>query len=106
MLAKPDEKKQKELFDSIIKQGLRCTKLDDVLSVKLEDILSRRLQTMVFKKGLAITPKHARQLIVHKHISIEGRKIAWPSYIVPAGMEDKIELEEKAKSKAIEATNE
>jgi small subunit ribosomal protein S4 len=64
---------------------------DDVLSLTVEDILKRRLQTVLYLKGLARTPKHARQLIVHGHVLINNRKVVFPSYLVPKEEEDKIE---------------
>ncbi|OYT41525.1 MAG: 30S ribosomal protein S4 [Candidatus Aenigmarchaeota archaeon ex4484_224] len=71
--------------------------LDDVLGLTVRDILERRLQTIVYRKGLANTPKHARQLIVHGHVYINGRRIVWPSYLVPRDEEDKIEVRLKVK---------
>jgi len=65
--------------------------LDDVLDLTVESILERRLQTLVFKKGLAKTIHQARQLIVHGHIAIDGRKVFSPGYLVPKDEEDKIE---------------
>lgn len=56
--------------------------LDDVLALENEAILSRRLQTLTYLKGLANTPDHARQLISHGHIAIDGRKTTIPSYMV------------------------
>lgn len=64
--------------------------LDDVLALNIENILARRLQTLVYLHGLAKTPKHARQLIVHGHIAIDERKVRVPSYIVRKMEEDKI----------------
>jgi len=64
--------------------------LDDVLGLSIEDILNRRLQTIVHKKGLANSPRQARQLIVHGHIQIGGRKVTVPSYLVTAEEEGKI----------------
>jgi len=65
--------------------------LDDVLDLTVESILERRLQTIVFRRGLAKTIHQARQLIVHGHIAIDGKKVFSPSYIVPKNEEDKIE---------------
>jgi len=65
--------------------------LDDVLDLTVESILERRLQTLVFKKGLAKTIHQARQLIVHGHIAIGGRKVFSPGYLVLKDEEDKIE---------------
>ena len=53
-----------------------------ILVLKDEDILSRRLQTIVYQKGLAATPKQARQLINHGHIFVDGHKVTVPGYLV------------------------
>ncbi|MBI0584359.1 MAG: 30S ribosomal protein S4 [Methanomassiliicoccus sp.] len=66
------------------------TTLDDVLGLTQETVLNRRLQTLVHRKGLAATPKQARQFIVHGHVSIDGRKVTIPGYVVKRGEEDKI----------------
>jgi small subunit ribosomal protein S4 len=50
---------------------------------------------VLFKKNIAKTPKHSRQLIVHGHVTIGGRRILWPSYLVPSEEEDKIEVSGK-----------
>jgi len=57
--------------------------LDDVLTLASEDLLERRLQTQVHKQGLANSAKHARQLIVHGHIAVAGRRVTIPSYVLP-----------------------
>jgi small subunit ribosomal protein S4 len=64
--------------------------LEDVLALTVEDILERRLQTHVYKKGLANSIKHARQLIVHGHIAVDGRRVTIPSYILDVEEEKKI----------------
>lgn len=56
--------------------------LDDILSLEVNNFLERRLQTQVHKQGLANTVRQARQFIVHGHISVSGRKITIPSYLV------------------------
>ena len=56
--------------------------LDDVLALNVENILARRLQTLVYLHGLARTPKQARQLIIHGHIAVNGRRTRVPSYLV------------------------
>jgi small subunit ribosomal protein S4 len=58
------------------------SRLEDVLELNIEDIMERRLQTRVYKKGLSNSLKHARQLIVHGHIAVNGRRVTIPSYIV------------------------
>ncbi|MCW4021084.1 MAG: 30S ribosomal protein S4 [Candidatus Bathyarchaeota archaeon] len=64
--------------------------LDNVLDLAMESVLERRLQTLVLKRGLAKTVYQARQLITHGHISIGGRKVFSPSYLVPGAEEEKI----------------
>lgn len=57
-------------------------RVEDVLALQVVDVLERRLQTRVYKKGLANTAKQARQLVVHGHIAVAGRRVTVPSYIV------------------------
>lgn len=66
--------------------------LDDVLGLGTESMLLRRLQSMVVRKNLASSAKQARQLIVHGHISIDGRKVTIPGYTVTRGEEDLIAI--------------
>jgi len=61
--------------------------MDNILSLKVEDILERRLQTIVYRKGLARSPKQARQLITHGHIAINGQRVSVPSYTVTVAEE-------------------
>ncbi len=68
--------------------------LNDVLLLNTESLLQRRLQTMVYHKGLAYTPKQARQFIVHGHAAVGGRKVTIPGYLVKRGEEDKINYHE------------
>lgn len=90
--AKSSKQAERELLERLNKLGLRCSRLDDALQIGLDDILSRRLQTIIFRKGLANSMKHARQLIVHGHVTVRDKKIFWPSYIVEKELEEKISL--------------
>ncbi len=65
--------------------------LDDILGMDIETLLRRRLQYIVYEKGLAKTVMQARQLIVHGHIAINGRRITSPNYIVSAEEEEMID---------------
>jgi small subunit ribosomal protein S4 len=75
-------REEKKLLGSLQRKGLVAegASLDDILSLTVEDVLARRLQTMVFKKGMAISPLHARQLIVHGHVVVGERTIKIPGY--------------------------
>jgi small subunit ribosomal protein S4 len=61
--------------------------LDDVLSLSVRDFLERRLQTLVLRKGLARSMTQSRQLITHGFVSLQGRKVTAPGYIVDSARE-------------------
>jgi small subunit ribosomal protein S4 len=54
---------------------------------KLLQLLEQRLDNVVFRAGLAPTIPAARQLVVHGHIMVDGRKQDRPSYRVNPGEE-------------------
>ncbi len=56
--------------------------LDDLLDLNERSFLERRLQSVVMRKGLARTMSQARQLIVHGFISINGKRVNRPGYLV------------------------
>jgi len=61
--------------------------LDSMLALSIRDVLERRLQTRVVKRGLARSTGQSRQLITHGFISVRGRKVSAPGYIVPVAEE-------------------
>jgi small subunit ribosomal protein S4 len=88
---KPSEhtlQKKEAILAALRRRGIlkasegESARLEDVLAMNVEDILERRLQTRVHKKGLSNSLKHARQLIVHGHIAVNGRRVTIPSYRV------------------------
>jgi len=85
-------KQEKQLLDRLHRLGIlpEGSELDHVLDLSLEDILERRLQTLVFQRGLAQSIQQSRQLIAHGHISIDGRKVSSPSYLVLKDEEEKL----------------
>ncbi|MDT7861858.1 MAG: 30S ribosomal protein S4 [Saccharolobus sp.] len=86
--------RERQLVLKLSKIGLLKSQnatIDDILSLTEEDLLERRLQTVVYKKGLAATIHQARQLIVHGHIAIGGRRVTSPGYIVSVDEENLID---------------
>ena len=67
--------------------------LDDVLSLETTDLLERRLQTVAYRKGLAHTPKQARQFITHGHVVVGDRRVRTPSYVVSIDEEDTVRFD-------------
>lgn len=64
-------------------------------------LLERRFDNVIFRAGYAPTIPAARQLIVHGHVQVNGRRLDRPAYVVRAG--DKITVTEKAKNNALVA---
>ena len=58
-------------------------------------MLESRLDNVVFRMGFARTRREARQVVDHKHVLVNGKKINIPSYQIKAG--DVISLTDKAK---------
>ncbi|HSU73283.1 MAG TPA: 30S ribosomal protein S4 [Candidatus Binatia bacterium] len=85
---------KQQLFHRLQRIGLvhAGAKLDDVLSLTLKNILDRRLQTLVFRKGFSRSVKQARQFISHQHVSVGGKIVSAPSYIVPVIDENTISI--------------
>ncbi len=71
--------------------------IEDVLTLNVEDLLGRRFQTIVQKKGLANTPKQARQFIIHGHVTVGGNKVTSPSYLIRVNEENDIKMALKVK---------
>ncbi len=86
------EQLEKELLQKLLRLGVLAGSpdLDDVLDLTLQDVLERRLQTIVFRRGLACSPHHARQLVIHGHIALDEARITTPSRMITVGEEDRI----------------
>ncbi len=75
---------ERELVDKLLRLGILTGEptLDGVLDLTLENLLERRLQTIVFRKGMASSAYHARQLVTHGHIALDGAKVSTPSRLI------------------------
>ncbi|MCL4337065.1 MAG: 30S ribosomal protein S4 [Candidatus Thermoplasmatota archaeon] len=92
------EKQFQALIHRLVRYNIlsHTATLDDVLSLSIDDILSRRLQTIVFKKNLARTPKQARQMITHGHVTLNGRRVTVPGMLVEGTLENSIIYHERS----------
>ena len=59
-------------------------------------LLERRLDNVVFRMGIGASRTQARQLVNHAHLSVNGRTVTVPSYIVKVG--DVIAVKENRKN--------
>jgi len=57
-------------------------------------LLETRLDNLVYRAGFASSKKQARQLVSHRHVLVDGKKLNIPSYIVQVGQT--ISMSEKA----------
>lgn len=69
---------------------------DQNTGVALFQLLESRLDNLVFRMGFAKTRRQARQLVNHGHVTVNGKKIDIPSYIVK--INDEISFKESSKS--------
>ena len=61
-------------------------------------LLERRLDNTVFRMGLAESHKEARQLVLHAHFTLNGKKVNVPSILVKPG--DVIAVKETSRASA------
>ncbi len=74
----------------------KADRMKGMTGENLMAMLESRLDNVVFRMGFARTRREARQVVGHKHILVNGKKVSIPSYLVKAG--DVIEVKESAKT--------
>ena len=70
-------------------------KMEGITGVNLLVLLERRLDNVVYRMGMAASRKEARQLVLHAHFTLNGKKVSIPSILVKAG--DVIAVKETSK---------
>ena len=70
-------------------------KQDGITGANLLILLERRLDNVVYRMGMAASRKEARQLVLHAHFTLNGKKVTIPSLLVKAG--DVIAVKETSK---------
>lgn len=66
-----------------------------VTGENLIKMLERRLDNVVFRLGFSSSRKSARQLVLHRHVLVNGKIVNIPAYILTPG--DVISIKEKSK---------
>lgn len=59
-------------------------------------LLESRLDSVIFRMGLARTRREARQVVGHRHVTVNGKIVNIPSYLVSAG--DVVAIKESMKT--------
>ena len=70
-------------------------KMEGITGENLLCLLERRLDNVVYRMGMAASRKEARQLVLHAHFTLNGKKVTIPSILVKAG--DVIAVKETSK---------
>ena len=83
------ERQFRNLFD-------KAAKADGITGENLLQLLESRLDNVVYRLGIAPTRAAARQMVSHKHITVDGQVVNIPSYQVKPGQI--VAVREKAKS--------
>ena len=63
----------------------KAAKKKGITGENLLIMLEKRLDNVVYRMGLSLTRREARQLVVHSHFLVNGKKVNIPSYQVKAG---------------------
>ena len=74
---------------------VKADKMKGMTGENLLTMLESRLDNVIFRMGFARTRRESRQVVGHKFITVNGKRINIPSYRVKAG--DEIEVVEKSK---------
>lgn len=80
-------------FERYYKQAER---MRGITGENLLQLLERRLDNVVYRLGFASSRAQARQFVLHGHITVNGKRVNIPSYLVDEG--DVIAVREKSAS--------
>ena len=83
------EKQFKNLFE-------KAEKKKGVTGENFLELLERRLDNIIYRFGITKSRAQARQLVLHSHILVNGKKVNIPSYQVE--INDVIEVKEKSRN--------
>jgi len=81
----------------------KASRVDGVTGENLMRLLEMRLDNVVYRLGLAPSRTSSRQLVLHNHFTVNGKKVNIPSYQVKAG--DIVQVREKSKNLEIMHTS-
>lgn len=84
------EKQKLKRFYGLLEGQFRLTfekaeRMRGVTGENLLSLLERRLDNVVHRLGFAASRQQARQLVRHGHVTVNGRKVNVPSFVVGAG---------------------
>jgi small subunit ribosomal protein S4 len=87
---------QEKQFSLFFERALRMT---GITGENLFVLLERRLDNVVYRLRLASSRSQARQIVLHGHVAVNGKRVNIPSYLVKP--EDEISVMESSKALVI-----
>ena len=95
-----EKQKAKRLYGLLEKQFSRtyvkAERMKGATGENMLVLLERRLDNVVYKLGLGSSRSQARQIVNHGHITVNGKCVNIPSYVVKAG--DVVAVKENRKA--------
>ncbi|HUF27806.1 MAG TPA: 30S ribosomal protein S4 [Gemmatimonadaceae bacterium] len=76
----------------------KVTTLPGITGHNLLAALESRLDNMIYRMGFASSRKAARQLVRHRHVEVNGKRVDIPSYLVHPGEE--VRIRQKSREQA------
>jgi small subunit ribosomal protein S4 len=77
----------------------KAERMKGVTGENLLKLLESRLDNTIFRLGLAISRSQARQLVLHRHITVNGKIVNIPSYTLSDG--DTMQVREKSRKLSV-----
>jgi small subunit ribosomal protein S4 len=74
----------------------KAERMPGLVGTNLMQLLELRLDNVIFRLGYARTRRESRQVVTHRHVTVNGQIVNIPSYRVQPG--DVIEIKEKSRS--------
>lgn len=98
------EKQKVKRIYGVLEQQFRlyfhtASKSKGVTGKVLLQLLERRLDNVIYRMGIGQSRAQARQLVRHNHVSVNGRRVNIPSFLVAVGEEIAIKSKDKSRAK-------
>ena len=94
-----EKQKMRRIYGLLESQFARAygeaTRLPGRTGEEMLGLIERRLDNVVLRMGFASSRAQGRQLVLHRHVLVNGKSVNIPSYRVNPG--DKIEIDERSK---------
>jgi small subunit ribosomal protein S4 len=95
-----EKQKVRKIYGALERQFRKyfssADRMKGVTGENLLSLLERRLDNVVYRLGFAATRAEARQLVLHGHLLVNGKRVNIPSYVVKVG--DKVSVREKSRT--------